>query len=135
MITNGIKANLVLASFGILALILAGCVDSRSELIVDAVELQPLPVPGSNAMYTGTYPNDINDLGIVVGKSFCDTAFGAAPCPSDDFASTATLWKNGVPQALSTSANPSHALKINDRGEVLYVQYDNKQATQGTYFL
>lgn len=119
------------ASLGLLALVLAGCTTVRGKLFLDIVELQPLSTFG----FDETYPTDINDLGKVVGKSEVDTG----PCGSGKIIgplSTATLWENGVPSALSTSAKRSEALKINNKDEVLYVQYGEAiRDTNPTYFL
>jgi uncharacterized membrane protein len=83
------------------------------------IELKPLP--GFNV----TWPAAINDLGRVVGSS-------SDPVQSGGPHSLATLWSSGPVHLggppsiypLSTSGNNSESLAINNKGEVLYYEYE-----------
>jgi hypothetical protein len=83
------------------------------------VELKPLP--GFNV----TWPAAINDLGRVAGSS-------SDPVQSGGPHSVATLWSSGPVHLggppsiypLSTSGNNSESLAINNKGEVLYYEYE-----------
>jgi hypothetical protein len=93
------------------------------------IELEPLP--GFNV----TSPADINDSGRVVGSS-------ADPVESGGPSSVATLWSpgpvhvGGLPSvyALSTSGKNSDTVTINNKGEVLYYEYES-DPWFGTSFL
>jgi hypothetical protein len=83
------------------------------------IELKPLPG------FNDTWPADINDLGRVAGTSF-------GPIESGGPYSVATLWSpgpmhsGGLPSiyALSTSGKISSSVKINNKGEIVYYEYD-----------
>src|SRR5215470_402605 len=84
------------------------------------IELKPLARDGFNA----TYPRSINDYGHVVGDSYVYSD-PILPAPQPGPYSTATIWFDGAPSALTSSPNTSQAYAINNRGEVLFWLYDN----------
>jgi uncharacterized membrane protein len=86
---------------------------------MNIIELQPL------TNFQATHPTDINNQGQVVGMSW-------APSQQATSSHQATLWVNGIPTPLSDSPNPTEARRINDQGEVLYVEESNSAYT---YFL
>lgn len=91
------------------------------------IELEPL----SSSNFNATAPHAINDAGQVVGRSFVYRRIPLGPY------STATLWENAIPVALTTSANWSEALRINNQEEILLVQLDRPyyDPINPTYFL